>query len=111
MPLEMTDTQKLRAVPKILETLEVLMNTIAGDIKTGEPGLLEVMRGIRSDVTDIKAKQESLAQLEVRIKAIEDRHRAVDEAKKKKDSYYLAVWGMVITNIGIIIMSLLGFIK
>ena len=106
---DMTDTQKLRAVPKIARTLETLMNIIAGDINKGEPGLLEVMRGIRSDVTDIKAKQESIALLEVRIKAIEDRHKIIDEGKKKRDSYNLVVWGMLVSNVGIIIMWALGF--
>ena len=105
---DMTDTQKLRAIPKIMSTLETLMKIIGGNIDKGEPGLLEIMRGIRTDVTDIKLKQESIALLEVRIRTIEDRHKQIDETKKKKDSYYLVVWGMIITNVGVLIMGLLG---
>jgi len=116
---DLTDTQKLRMIPRLERAIEELKEIIiTGDPRKGSQSLLEIIRNTREDVREIKQKQESAAKLEERIKAIEERHKIIDaqnardeQEAKKLDMYKIAVFSMVVSNIGIIIMMLLGFAK
>lgn len=106
------DSQKIRLIPQLIDGISQLHQLIVtGNLATGEPGLLESVRKIRDDVSEIKNRQESFAELERRVREIEERHKRIDEERKKMDAYKFLVIGTLITNIGIIIMSLLGLGK
>ncbi len=116
---DLTDTQKLRMIPQLSEGVKELYTLIVtGDPKNGQPGMLESIRNIAKDITEIKSCQKNYLELERRILEIEKRHEIadvdkarIDEQKKKWNMYQLAIFGMFITNVGIIVMNILGFNK
>lgn len=106
---EMTDTQKLKSVPKLREDMNKLLRLIIGDADMNQPGLLEEIRNIANDVKEIKKEQHESAKLEERVRALEERHRAIDAQKKKTDPYRIAMFTITLSNLAAIIMWIFGF--
>lgn len=121
--LSLTDTQKLRMIPQLREAIDELYKIIVtGDTTNNRPGLMEIIRNTDRNVELIKLSidkdRQRVEELEKRVKDIEERHRLADAQKAeeekrmaKRDKYQLVVFGMFITNIGVIIMTILGFLK
>jgi len=104
------DSQKISLIPQLIDGVAQLHKLIVtGNLESGEPGLLESIRGIKSDVAEIKSKQNNYIELEKRVKEIEDRHNRIDMQRKRWDSYQIMIWGIVLSNIALIIMAVLGF--
>ncbi len=80
---------------------------VIGNVEKGEPGLLENVRNIVKDISFIKEAQVNLANLEKRVKDIEDRHRKLDDEKKEKKKTYDALQLQVT---GVIILLVINFV-
>ena len=105
-----TDSDKIKLIPEMMDALaEINRILITGNTLSGEPGLLEIIRNIKSTVDSIKEKQVDFEKLEGRVDAIEQRHRAIDEQKKRRDNYTLAMFSIALSNVIMIILWLLGF--
>lgn len=110
-PMEVpgTDSQKIRLIPQIMQGMAQLNELIVtGNLKSGEPGLLESVREIKKDLHEIKQQKENVMEFERRIKEIEERHKRIDEQKKRFDTYQVMIIGLIITNIINMIMGWMG---
>lgn len=105
-----TDSDKIKLIPEMMGALAELNRIIiTGNTETGEPGLLEIIRNIGSNVKTLMDKQTNYEQLEKRVQEIEQRHRLIDEQKKRRDTYALAMFSVAFSNVVMIILWLLGF--
>jgi hypothetical protein len=43
------------------------------------------------------------------VKDIEDRHRRIDEQRKRRDPYSLAIFSIAMSNVAMIALWLMGF--
>ena len=105
-----TDSQKINLIPELMEQVAQLHQIlVTGNIETGTPSLLEDIRGIKKSVGVLMEKQVTNEELERRVKDIEDRHKRLDEQKKKRDPYALAIFSIALSNVVMIVLWLLGF--
>lgn len=105
-----TDSDRIRLIPEMMNWISQLNQVIiTGNLTKGEPGLLEDVRNIRKDVREIKNRQANYEELERRVGQIEERHKKVDsENSQRKDTlnrYNLAVFGVIFTQIVILILN------
>ena len=105
-----TDSQKIRLIPELVNSIALIHKIlVTGDVEKGEPGLLETIRNIGKNVATLMEKQTTNEELERRVKAIEDRHQAIDEQKRRKDPYILAMFSIALSNVVMIVLWFLGF--
>lgn len=122
-----TDSDKIRLIPEMVDEVARLNKIlITGEPESNEPGLLENVRNIRKDVREIRESQPHYFSLEKRVKELEmgvsqinSRHAkldkeaesGVDRRKRRVDAMMVTLAGVVMSNIAIIIMIVLGFVK
>jgi hypothetical protein len=105
-----TDSQKINLIPELMEQVSLLYQIlVTGNVETGEPGLLENTRVISKNVKTLMDKQATNEELERRVKDIEDRHKRLDEQKKRRDPYALAIFSIALSNVVMIVLWVLGF--
>ena len=84
-------------------THELYRVVVTGDVTKNEPGMLENMRSMARAMDRIEQKLSSYAELDRRVREMEERHARVDEANKDKKSesrtYRFYFISLVITNL------------
>jgi len=120
----LSDSDKIELIPEMMSEVARLNKIlITGAPEADEPGLLENVRNIRKDIREIKESQPYYFTLEKRVEntekaivAINLRNEKIDKEnesgierrKKRVDAMAIAVFSMIVSNIGIIVMIWLG---
>lgn len=105
-----TDSQKINLIPELVEGVAQLHQLlVTGNVETGAPSLLEDIRGIKKNVATLIDKQVTHEELERRVKDIEDRHGRIDEQKKRREPYTLVVFSIALSNVVLIVLTVLGW--
>ncbi len=104
------DSEKIKLIPEMMRWVSQLNQVIiTGNVEKGEPGLLETIRNISKDVTDIKTRQTNYESLEQRVFVIEERHRKTDEENKQKketmNKYNLTMFGVLFTQVVLLVIE------
>jgi len=120
----LSDSDKIELIPEMMSEVARLNKIlITGAPEADEPGLLENVRNIRKDIREIKESQPYYFTLEKRVENTEkaivainlrnekidkENESGVERRKKRVDAMAIAVFSMIVSNIGIIVMIWLG---
>ena len=105
-----TDSQKIRLIPEIMEALaEINRILITGNLEADEPGLLEIVRGIKKSVDAITQRQSLYEELEKRVRELELEQKRDEERRKRADAFTIATYSIALSNVVMIVLWLLGF--
>lgn len=113
-----TDSQKIRLIPEIMDSLAELYRLIVtGSLENNEPGMLEHVRNIDANtkllMQDHPAMLDRIAGVEKRVASMEERHRLEDEIKSNRQKTVsgmtVAGFSIALSNIILLIVWLLGY--